>query len=92
MIFQEKNCTACHQLFGLGGYLGPDLTTVISEKGKGELYVRAVLGYGMGRMPDFRFSAEEIDCLVSFLAYVDSTATTYRHRDNIMSNGGIIFR
>ena len=33
IVFQKYNCISCHQLYGLGGYLGPDLTNVISEKG-----------------------------------------------------------
>jgi nitric oxide reductase subunit C len=33
-IFRDKNCIACHQLYGLGGYMGPDLTNVISIKVK----------------------------------------------------------
>ncbi|MHA1544136.1 MAG: c-type cytochrome, partial [Alphaproteobacteria bacterium] len=37
-LFQKKNCIACHQFYGLGGYMGPDLTNVISEDGKGPEY------------------------------------------------------
>ena len=35
-IYQEYNCQSCHQIFGLGGYLGPELTTAISDKTRGE--------------------------------------------------------
>ena len=27
-IYQQSNCMACHQFYGLGGYMGPDLTNV----------------------------------------------------------------
>ena len=75
MIFQKYNCTACHQLYGLGGYLGPELTTVMSLPGH-ELYARAILKTGTQRMPDFKLSGHDIDCVIEFLNYVDATAVT----------------
>ena len=32
-IWLQKNCNSCHQLYGLGGYLGPDLTNIFSASG-----------------------------------------------------------
>jgi len=72
-LYQEYNCTACHQIYGLGGYLGPDLTNVISVKGKGEGYVKAFLNSGVKSMPKFNFSEEEKSALVAFLSAVDKT-------------------
>ena len=77
-IFEQHNCESCHQLFGLGGYLGPELTTVISDPTRGALYARAMLHAGGTRMPDFHFSEQEIDALIAYLAYVDRSATTYK--------------
>lgn len=79
LLFQEYNCTSCHQLYGLGGYLGPELTTVISQKGKGELYAKAFLKSGTQRMPIFHLSEEETNDLIEFLKYVDATAVTYKN-------------
>ncbi len=78
ILYQKYNCTACHQLFGLGGYLGPELTTTISQPGKGPLYASALLSTGTLRMPDFHLSKEEINQIVEFLKYVDSTVTHYK--------------
>ncbi|MBS1621802.1 MAG: cytochrome c [Bacteroidetes bacterium] len=78
LLFQQYNCTSCHQLYGLGGYLGPELTTAISDVQRGELYVRAFLKNGGNRMPNFHFTNEEVDALVSFLKSVDTTAITYK--------------
>lgn len=79
-LFQQYNCTACHQLYGLGGYLGPELTTAYSDKHRGELYMKTFLKNGGPRMPDFHFKDEEINDIIVFLKYVDSTAVSYKHR------------
>jgi nitric oxide reductase subunit C len=71
-LFQENNCIACHQFYGLGGYMGPDLTNVISTAGKGPLYASAFIKNGTGRMPNFGLTDEETDALVAFLTYVDA--------------------
>lgn len=77
-IFQQYNCTSCHQLYGLGGYLGPELTTAWSDPNRGELYMKAFLKGGGPRMPNFHFKDDEIEAIVSYLKYVDSTAITYK--------------
>ena len=79
-LFQENNCIACHQLYGLGGLIGPELTTAWSDKHRGEQYIRAMLSSGSGRMPDFKFTPEEVQSILSFLHYVDSSATTYKSK------------
>lgn len=78
-LFQQYNCISCHQLYGLGGFLGPELTTAWSDPQRGELYMRTFLKYGGPRMPNFHFNEAEISSLVSFLRYVDSTASTYKN-------------
>ena len=77
-LFQENNCISCHQLYGLGGYLGPELTTAWSDKQKGPAYMRAMLTAGGSRMPDFNFTEEQVSDILRFLQYVDSTAITYK--------------
>ena len=79
-LYREFNCTACHQIYGLGGYLGPELTTVMSDPAKGEAYARAILKSGTERMPDFKLTESETNQLVAFLEYVDATAITYKTR------------
>ena len=36
LVWQKYNCHTCHQLYGLGGYLGPDLTNVYSRTANNE--------------------------------------------------------
>lgn len=70
-IWQENNCTACHQFYGLGGYLGPDLTNIISNKGRD--YAKAFFNSGIKSMPKFNFTEEQKEALACFLEHVDST-------------------
>ena len=79
-LFQQYNCTSCHQLYGLGGYLGPELTTAWSDPNRGELYMKAFLKAGGLRMPNFHFEDNEIEAIISYLQYIDSTAITYKIR------------
>lgn len=72
-LFQRHNCIACHQFYGLGGYMGPDLTNVISNRG--EAYTRAFLMSGTARMPNFDLSEDEVSALIAYLAFVDRTGT-----------------
>jgi len=72
-LWQDSNCVACHQLYGLGGYMGPDLTNVMSHPKKGPVYVKAFLNSGIRLMPKYHFTDEEQDALCQFLVEVDQT-------------------
>ncbi len=77
-LFQQYNCVACHQLYGLGGYLGPELTTAYSDPGRGETYMKVFLQSGSRTMPDFHLNNDDVNALISYLKYVDETAVTYK--------------
>ena len=72
-LFQQHNCVACHQFYGLGGYMGPDLTNVTSKFSPA--YARAFIMNGTTAMPNFDLTNEELDALVAYLEFVDSTGT-----------------
>ena len=72
-LFQDNNCIACHQFYGLGGYMGPDLTNVISTRGAA--YAGAFITAGTTSMPTFGLNEEEVSALISFLTFVDATGT-----------------
>lgn len=77
-IYEKYNCTSCHQLYGLGGYLGPELTTAYSDPRRGPVYMRSFLLAGGPRMPNFHFSQDQADAVIAYLQYVDSTAVSYK--------------
>lgn len=91
LVFQRYNCISCHQLYGLGGYMGPDLTNVISAKGKGSDYTKAFLRSGSLRMPDFNLSEDEIDALAEYLAYVDRTGKSPQKKFQINIDGTVTY-
>ena len=72
-IWLQNNCNSCHQIYGLGGYLGPDITNVYSREGKGEKYIKTIVNSGIKSMPKFDFNEEEKDLLVQFFKEVDQT-------------------
>jgi nitric oxide reductase subunit C len=74
-LFQQYNCIACHQLYGLGGYLGPDLTTAWSDKNRGEAYIRAMLMSGGARMPKYELSGDDVNALTAYLKFADRSFT-----------------
>jgi len=89
LLFQKYNCTACHQLYGLGGYMGPDLTNMMSAPGKGEIFAHALLQAGTQRMPNFQMTEEEIRSLIAYLKYVDKTGTSPVKKFEINFDGTI---
>lgn len=88
MLWQQKNCISCHQLYGLGGHLGPDLTNVFAKRS--ETYISAFLESGTSVMPNYNLSQEEIEQFIAFFKYTNSTGvadpTTFsKHIDGTIS-------
>lgn len=72
-LWQKNNCWSCHQIYGLGGYLGPDLTNVYSHPAKGPTYINAFLNSGVKTMPRFNFSTAEKEAIIEYLRVIDET-------------------
>ena len=70
-IWQDKNCTACHQIYGLGGYLGPDLTNVYSHRPKDFIISR--IQYGTDIMPAYQLSETQIEEILAYLKSLDES-------------------
>lgn len=88
-LWQNNNCWSCHQIYGLGGYLGPDLTNIYSAPNKGENYIKAFLNSGVKTMPKFNFSETEKDAIVAFLQQIDSTGYFPNLEADIKPNGWV---
>ena len=70
-IWHEENCQACHQIYGYGGFLGPDLTNFASRADEARL--GAWLIAGPGAMPSFEMPPDEQAALWAWLEAIDST-------------------
>lgn len=70
-LWHQHNCYVCHQIYGFGGFLGPDLTNV-SRRANKERFTQ-ILTEGNLQMPAFHFGVAEIEAFMAFFANLDST-------------------
>ena len=89
LVWQKHNCQSCHQLYGLGGYLGPDLTNIISNPQKGEVVIAPLVKYGVKQMPAFDLTDYELSVLIQFLKSTDASGIS-DPRNFIKDNFGMI--
>ena len=89
IVWQKNNCQSCHQLYGLGGYLGPDLTNVFSNPLKGETIIRAIVNTGVKQMPACNIKEEDLNNLVEFLKSVDASGKSDPRNFNTTTTGMI---
>ncbi len=74
IVWHKYNCNACHQIYGQGGYIGPDLTNSITRIGPEA--IKVYIKYGTIKMPNFKLSNEETDQLINFLKHIDSSGNS----------------
>lgn len=87
MLWQKYNCNACHQVYGLGGFLGPDLTNEYSLRGPE--FINAFLLYGNTTMPNFHLSPDEIQALTDYMQAMDASGKADPRKFNKEYNGTI---
>ena len=68
-LFHQNSCQVCHQLWGQGGFLGPDLTNAGSRVD--ETRLSSLLTVGSGQMPAMHFTDAEIAAMRAFLVEID---------------------
>jgi len=76
-IWRRHNCQVCHQIYGFGGFLGPDLTNIMSRR-PGEDW-SPILTVGRKQMPAFRFDESAQAAIVQFLTELDQTGQGVPH-------------
>ncbi|HEX6813290.1 MAG TPA: cytochrome c [Planctomycetota bacterium] len=88
-LWLDNNCQACHQIYGFGGFLGPDLTNAAARIDRKRL--ETMLTVGSGQMPAWHFSKDQIDAIEAFLRAIDRTgigqarSTVPIPRDQVMA-------
>src|SRR5262245_64295127 len=70
-LWLGNNCYTCHQLYGFGGFLGPDLTNAAPRLTRARL--DDVLTQGSLQMPPFHLGTGDIDAIGAFLKAMDKT-------------------
>lgn len=68
-LFHDGACQVCHQFWGQGGFLGPDLTNAASRVD--ETRLASLLTVGSGQMPAFGYTDEQIRQMRAFLQAID---------------------
>lgn len=68
-LWHENACQVCHQLYGQGGFLGPDLTNAASRVDASRL--GSLLTVGSGQMPALHFSEEQVADMSAYLRALD---------------------
>lgn len=89
LVYQKYNCQSCHQLYNLGGYLGPDLTNCYSATGKGPLFIKAMVAAGTKQMPAFQLSDKQMEALLAFFKAMDATGSSDLRQFTTLPNGMI---
>lgn len=87
-IWRRENCQSCHQLYGFGGFLGPDLTNAIG--GLSAERFRSLLTVGAGQMPAFELPAAEVAALAQYLTEIDRTGVGQLRQADGMRPGDLL--
>lgn len=87
LVWQKYNCQSCHQIYGLGGYLGPDLTNILGRANKE--YIQTVIQYGNRQMPVFQLTNDEVSALVEFFKYTNASGIADPRNFSIKPDGMI---
>ncbi|MCA8975531.1 MAG: c-type cytochrome [Planctomycetes bacterium] len=74
-IWHDNNCQACHQIYGFGGFLGPDLTNAARRLSREYLTTVLTTGpnNGQTQMPAFHMDEDQIAAVREFLQELDQT-------------------
>ena len=70
-LWQRNNCQVCHQIYGFGGFLGPDLTNIMARRPDEDW--TEILTVGRKQMPAFHFNEGDRTAILAYLRAVDET-------------------
>ncbi len=86
-IWQRENCQACHQIYGFGGFLGPDLTNATARMERSQL--DELLTVGSKQMPAFAMEPDEIEAIWAFLWALDKTGVGQARHPDVARAAGV---
>jgi nitric oxide reductase subunit C len=89
LVWQKYNCQCCHQLYGLGGYLGPDLTNEYGKFSGNTDALKALFKNGFKQMPIYSLSQKEEKLLIEFLKETDASGSSDPRNYKFLKNGMI---
>lgn len=75
-LYLKNNCQSCHQIYGYGGILGPDLTNFVSrfpEPSRRQSRLATILTLGNLQMPAFHMPPGDIRAMEAYLIELDKT-------------------
>ncbi len=78
-LWMDHNCQTCHQIYGFGGFLGPDLTNAAARLTRDR--IEQVLTKGSLQMPAFGFSSRQIAAMESYLVALNDTGIGQARKD-----------
>lgn len=70
-IFRSHGCQSCHALFGMGGFIGPDLTNAARRVPPARY--SQLLQEGSGPMPAYHLDSQQRAAVFSYLQAMDAT-------------------
>jgi len=73
-VWRRHNCQSCHQVYGFGGFIGPDLTNAAKELTPARL--DSILTVGSGAMPAFDLPPDERRALGAYLEELHRTGVS----------------
>ena len=76
-LWRKNNCQSCHQIYGFGGFVGPDLTNIVARRPHEDW--SDVLTMGRKQMPAFEFEEEQRIAIVAFLTEINETGNSIPH-------------
>ncbi len=81
-VWHKNNCQSCHQLYGFGGFLGPDLT----NRGKDFLpdALQSILALGPFGMPSIYVTKQESLALYFFFLELHTTGKSQPISSNFL--------
>ncbi|MFQ5701441.1 MAG: c-type cytochrome [Acidobacteriota bacterium] len=79
LVWRRENCQVCHQLYGFGGFLGPDLTNRVDDATPADTFSQILQGRS-GKMPALHLGPSDQRAVLAYLRAVNRTGRSQPRR------------